>query len=173
MSDKTQNSELPQESVKESDVAEKSTVVAQDSPKEANNANGTEKLQGDFEALKGVVSGKDKKLKETQDALVELQQNLLKTQNQLKVKDMLIDSDLPEPVKAVLKGEIEDLTPENFEIKAEKYKAVFEGGKKSYEQDVIKSVEKKPADTKDAADLALKIENAKSEQELYAILEGR
>lgn len=103
-----------------------------------------EKLKQDLKALQGVVSGKDKQLNETKKKAQGLEDQFQSLQDQLKVKDMLLESDYPEPVKIKLKKNIENLNSDNFESVANDYMEIFNQGLEFKKQETQKKIENRP-----------------------------
>lgn len=144
---------------KKSSKADKSTEESKD----------TSKLETDMEALKGSLSGKDKKLKTVEDQLVEANDRLDKIENQSKVKDLLLESDHPEAVQQALKKDLGTLTPETFEAKADEYNSLYEQGRDEQKAKNANFVSKKP-EPKTPEDFKEKLDKVTSKEELEELV---
>ena len=91
-----------------------------------------------FESVSKNLSKKDKDLSEIREELRQIK-------NRDAVKDLLLESELPEAVKSTLKRNIDILNPENFQSKSDEYLSIYESGRESYKNDQSIRVNNKPS----------------------------
>lgn len=180
MSDKEKNPKTKEESPKKEESKKKEESPKAEQPKEESKDKTTEKsedtpktdtskLESDLNALKGVVSGKDEKLKSTEERLEALEKQVTTSEQKSQVKDKLLDFDGPDSVKEVLKSNIDGLTPETFDAKAEEYTSIYNKGVEEQKEANAKFVGTKPKPTV-PEDFSERVKNAKTQEELDEIL---
>lgn len=136
-----------------------------DDPKGKESDESTDpKLAKDFDALKGVVSGQQKKINE--------QAQELKT---LKVKEVILESEYPDFIKEDLKTRAGTLDIDDIKNEGDRMLAIFNKGKEAGQGSVNNLKNKRPDKSDDSqSDLdeetRKKIENAKNPAELKRIL---
>ena len=126
---------------------EKNTKIVDDesakpSDTSTNKENNEPVSKERFDAVNNNLSEKDRELSN-------IQKELHQMKNREAVKDLLLDSELPDVVKQQLKSNIDTISPETFEGKSSELMKVYESGRKSYETAQVKSVTKTPDKTKD------------------------
>lgn len=111
-----------------------------------------------YDSIKGELSQKSKEFNE-------MQKRMERLENRDLVKEMLIDSNYPEPIKAKLRDKLDNLTPDTFESSAEELVDIYNAG---LEQKKSEQTLKRPAkaETDDVVD---QIKNAKSFDDLLKV----
>jgi cobalamin biosynthesis protein CobT len=103
-----------------------------------SDESGDPKLAKDFEALKGVVSGQQKKLN---DMSKELQT--------AKVKEAIFESEYPDFIKAELKNNSTNLTLEDVKVQGDRLLSIYEQGKKDGQGNVNRMINNRPDKSED------------------------
>lgn len=175
MSDDKNDSRSPEESKnseskKENEKTEKQPSEDNDktvstheaSPKVETKEEEKDKIsKSDFDALKGMVSSKDKKLAELTDEI-----NKIKMRDA--VKDLLLESDFPDVIKSKLKNQIDSLTPESFKSVGEDLLDIYNNGKESYKSEQSNKLNRAPS-SEEQKPINDKIKNAKTLEELWEV----
>lgn len=117
-----------------------------------------------FESVSKNLSEKDKQL-------AQLRKDMEKMQNTVAVKDMLIESDLPDIIKTKIKLNIDSITPETFEIKTNEYLEIFNQGRESFKNEQISRTNKTPNQQVDLG-IKDKLENAQSMDDLEQVFKN-
>lgn len=142
----------------------------QDTPKDPDiTPEQFAKLKEDNERLRNQVSAKDKKANEIESKVGEFESKLERLQNQTKVRDLLLETEMSEPVRNALKADLEDLTPEKFEKQKSKYENLFNAGLENKKDQTRKDINQDPKSI-EAVELQEKIKNAKNREELDKIM---
>tara|TARA_R110000868_G_scaffold25972_6_gene100629 strand:+ start:211 stop:738 length:528 start_codon:yes stop_codon:yes gene_type:complete len=149
-----ENTQSP-ESTKESDVKATSQTTQTSEENISKQA---------FDAVKGDVSAKSKQIQE-------LDQKIRQIQNQSAVKDLLLESELPDIVKQKIKSRINDITPDSFETISNEYLEVFNGGLNAYKTQQVEAVNKVPSKKEDIG-FAQKIDEVQTIDQLKNLLKS-
>jgi hypothetical protein len=114
-----------------------------------------------FESVSKNLSEKDKQISQ-------LKKDMERMQNSVAVKDMLIESDLPEVIKSKIKANIDNITPDTFESKTKEYLEIYEQGRESFKNDQASRINKTPTQQVDLG-VREKLESAKTLDDLEEV----
>lgn len=144
------------------DTENESSQIKSDASHKESNQDGQEgnidvgALEATNKSLSGQISALQKQLNEQQKATAAIE-------NREKVKDKLLNSDLPDSVKNTLKEELEELTPETFDKRAERYTTLYN---QALENKKVDQAQINRPDKSEDNDFITNLSAAKTEQDV-------
>lgn len=163
-SKESQDTQEASQTSEDKDVADVESTKASDTQPKQTIKKENYVAKEKFEAVSKNLSEKDKKLSQ-------LEREVEQIRNEAAIKDMLLESDLPEVIKKQVKQNIHKITPDTFGDEVDNLQAIYESGREAYKQSQISNVNKAP-EKKAAIGVRDKIVDARKPEDLRSVFEN-